>query len=105
MPGALGPDHIAAVLRRYPDIPVVVLSGAEDAAQMKMLLDLGVRGYIPKAYSPEIMLSAVRLVMSGGVYVPPMLLAAAPGAVARTEEGRVGKECVSTCRSRWATDH
>src|SRR3546814_5739583 len=38
--------------------------------------------YIPKAYSPEIMLSAVRLVMSGGVYVPPMLLAAAPGAVA-----------------------
>src|SRR3546814_7319999 len=82
MPGALGPDHIAAVLRRYPDMPVVVLSGAEDAAQMKMLLDLGVRGYIPKAYSPEIMLSAVRLVMSGGVYVPPMLLAAAPGAVA-----------------------
>src|SRR3546814_8220676 len=64
MPGALGPDHIAAVLRRYPDMPVVVLSGAEDAAQMKMLLDLGVRGYIPKAYSPEIMLSAVRLVMS-----------------------------------------
>src|SRR3546814_8791506 len=28
------------------------------------------------------MLSAVRLVMSGGVYVTPMLLAAAPGAVA-----------------------
>src|SRR3546814_19631362 len=61
MPGALGPDHIAAVLRRYPDMPVVVLSGAEDAAQMKMLLDLGVRGYIPKAYSPEIMPSAVQI--------------------------------------------
>lgn len=80
MPGASGPDHIAAVLRGYPDMPVVVLSGAEDAAQMKVLLDLGVRGYIPKAYSPEIMLSAVRLVLSGGVYVPPMLLSAAPGA-------------------------
>src|SRR3546814_14557335 len=23
----------------------------------------------------------------------------------RSEERRVGKECVSTCRSRWATDH
>lgn len=80
MPGASGPDHIAVVLRRYPDMPVVVLSGAEDATQMKVLLDLGVRGYIPKAYSPEIMLSAVRLVLSGGVYVPPMLLSAAPGA-------------------------
>src|SRR3546814_12697429 len=23
----------------------------------------------------------------------------------RSDERRVGKECVSTCRSRWATDH
>jgi DNA-binding NarL/FixJ family response regulator len=33
-----------------------------------------VQGFIPKAYSPDVMLSAVRLVLSGGVYVPPMLL-------------------------------
>src|SRR3546814_12891384 len=26
-------------------------------------------------------------------------------AFARTEERRVGKECVSTCRSRWSPDH
>src|SRR3546814_18042085 len=26
-------------------------------------------------------------------------------AVARSEERRVGKECVSTCRSRWWPDH
>src|SRR3546814_11033416 len=26
-------------------------------------------------------------------------------ATARSEERRVGKECVSTCRSRWAPDH
>lgn len=90
MPGASGPDHIAEVLRRYPQMPVVVLSGAEDAAQMKVLLDLGVRGYIPKAYSPEIMLSAVRLVMSGGVYVPPMLLAALPGAAGGGEHRQLG---------------
>src|SRR3546814_19229852 len=25
--------------------------------------------------------------------------------VARSEESRVGKECVSTCRSRWWQDH
>lgn len=35
---------------------------------------MGVQGFIPKAYSPDVMLSAVRLVLSGGVYVPPMLL-------------------------------
>src|SRR3546814_21191551 len=27
------------------------------------------------------------------------------GPVARSEERRVGKECVSTCRSRWSTYH
>src|SRR3546814_15329733 len=26
-------------------------------------------------------------------------------ATARSEERRVGKECVSTCRSRWSPDH
>src|SRR3546814_17716622 len=25
--------------------------------------------------------------------------------IARSEERRVGKECVSTCRSRWSPDH
>src|SRR3546814_6590487 len=29
----------------------------------------------------------------------------APGAAWRSEERRVGKECVSTCRSRWSTYH
>src|SRR3546814_7585092 len=28
-----------------------------------------------------------------------------PRAAARSEERRVGKECVSTCRSRWAPYH
>src|SRR3546814_9006643 len=29
----------------------------------------------------------------------------APGADSRSEERRVGKECVSTCRSRWSPYH
>src|SRR3546814_12489847 len=28
-----------------------------------------------------------------------------PRAAGRSEERRVGKECVSTCRSRWSPDH
>src|SRR3546814_13453323 len=34
------------------------------------------------------------------VMIIPMLLK-----VDRSEERRVGKECVSTCRSRWSPDH
>src|SRR3546814_11089660 len=33
------------------------------------------------------------------------LAAAAPQGIDRSEERRVGKECVSTCRSRWSPDH
>jgi DNA-binding NarL/FixJ family response regulator len=45
---------------------------------------LGASGYIPKASSADIMLSAVRLVASGGIYVPPSLaLSAAGDAAAR----------------------
>src|SRR3546814_15633879 len=33
------------------------------------------------------------------------LLAGGPGAPTRSEDRRVGKECVSTCRSRWSPYH
>ncbi|OOG45523.1 response regulator transcription factor [Rhodanobacter sp. C01] len=74
MPGGDGHAHLAETIRQLPGVPVIVLSGSEDPALMKALLAMGVQGFIPKAYSPEVMLSAVRLVLCGGVYVPPMLL-------------------------------
>ena len=78
MPGAEGQSHIDALRHRHPDVPVVVLSGTEDPAVMRSALERGVLGFIPKAYSPEVMISAVRLVLAGGVYVPPMMLSAVP---------------------------
>ena len=74
MPGVQGSEHLVEVVEKLPSVPVIVLSGSEDPSLMKELLAMGVQGFIPKAYSPEVMLSAVRLVLSGGVYVPPMLL-------------------------------
>src|SRR3546814_14475599 len=34
-----------------------------------------------------------------------MALTFSIGSVIRSEERRVGQECVSTCRSRWSTSH
>ncbi len=90
MPGAQGQDHVDEIRRRHPAVPVVVLSGYEDPAIMRGVLERGVLGFIPKAYSPEVMLSAVRLVLAGGVYVPPMMLSAVPpGIVAGFPNGAV----------------
>ena len=91
--GADGPAHVDEIRRRYPAVPVIVLSGRDDPAIMRTALARGVVGFIPKAYSSEVLLSAVRLVLAGGVYVPPMLLSAlcpgiAVGAPAPEAAGR-----------------
>lgn len=107
MPGADGQTHIAEVRRRRPALPVIVLSGTDDPAVMRAALELGVLGFIPKAYSPEVMLSAVRLVLAGGVYVPQMLLsglppgvaAAAPALAPRSEGGTTAGATLAQLRS------
>jgi DNA-binding NarL/FixJ family response regulator len=77
MPGTQGHSHVDELRSRLPALPVIVLSGNSDVALMRSLLEQsGVQGFIPKAYSSEVMLSAVRLVLAGGVYVPPMMLPA-----------------------------
>jgi len=74
MPGAEGYEHVAEFHRRHPAVPVIVLSGCEEPALMRAVLSHGVLGFIPKMYSSDVMLSAVRLVLAGGVYVPPIML-------------------------------
>ena len=75
MPGTHGHQHVSRLRAQAPALPVIVLSGSEDVDLMRSLMEIGVLGFIPKAYSPEVMLSAIRLVLAGGIYIPPLLLA------------------------------
>ena len=75
MPGTQGHQHVNRLRAQAPALPVIVLSGSEDVDLMRSLMEIGVLGFIPKAYSPDVMLSAIRLVLAGGVYIPPLLLA------------------------------
>jgi DNA-binding NarL/FixJ family response regulator len=59
---------------QYPKIPIIILSGSCDRASVVKALDLGAVGFIPKSGEREVMLSALRLVFSGGVYIPPEIL-------------------------------
>lgn len=95
MPGAEGQSHIDELRRRHPAVPLIVLSGTEDPAVMRAALERGVLGFIPKAYSPEVMISAVRLVLAGGVYVPPMMLSALPPGIVAGVPGSVAADGVA----------
>ena len=74
MPGMNGEDSVREVLASYPELPVVILSASESRDQVEALLDAGVSGYIPKSSTSQVMLSAIRLVAAGGVYIPPQFL-------------------------------
>lgn len=74
LPGVNGFDLLAELRNTYPDLPIVVLSAADDATTMRAVLDRGAMGFIPKSASNEVMLGALRLVLLGGRYLPPELL-------------------------------
>jgi len=65
---------LAELRQRYPAISVVVHSGFHDRANVVRALDLGALGFIPKTARREVMISALNLVFSGGIYIPPEIL-------------------------------
>ena len=76
MPGMSGMDGIKQICKDWPEVPVIVVSAREQIAAIRSALAAGAMGYIPKTSSPEVMMSAIKLVLSGGVYVPPHVLGA-----------------------------
>jgi DNA-binding NarL/FixJ family response regulator len=74
MPGMDGFQAIAEFGRLRPELPVIVLSSSESAKDVREALSQGALGYIPKSANQQTLLSAVRLVMNGDLYVPPLIL-------------------------------
>lgn len=74
MPGSEGPASIQFFHLRYPDIPLVVVSGSDQRDDIESVMEYGAMGFISKTSSSKIMLSALRMVLEGGVYLPPQLL-------------------------------
>lgn len=71
---ANGFELLAELRERYPALPVVVVSASDRASDVIRAIDLGAMGFVPKRASNEILFEALRLVMSGGIYVPSMTL-------------------------------
>ena len=69
--GVSGLDGIAALRERYPEVPVVALSSSDDKETVLKALDVGAMGFIPKSSSSDVMIGAIKLVLSKGIYLPP----------------------------------
>jgi DNA-binding NarL/FixJ family response regulator len=91
LPDADGFEVLRELRERHPAFPVVVLSATENAEVVMRALDAGAMGFIPKTSSNEVLLGALRLVLSGGVYLPAEVLrhSPAPALVSKPASGGV----------------
>ncbi len=71
---ASGFDVLEEFRAAYPALPVVVISASDRASDVIRSIDQGAMGFVPKRSSTEMLSQALRLVMAGGIYVPPMSL-------------------------------
>jgi DNA-binding NarL/FixJ family response regulator len=90
LPGLPGLDALQTLRRDHPTVPVVVLSASESPTDARAALERGASGFIPKSSRGSVLLAAVRLVLGGGVYVPPLLLDAPPAPAPRESSAKHG---------------
>lgn len=65
-------DTASAIRDRLPTVPMVVVTGAEDSGLIYSALCHGIRGYIPIRLPVELAVAAVKLVLLGGTFAPPL---------------------------------
>ena len=73
-----GFDVLVEFRAQYPALPVVVVSASDRSSDVIRAIDLGAMGFVPKRASNDTLFEALHMVMSGGIYVPPMTMGAEP---------------------------
>jgi two-component system, NarL family, nitrate/nitrite response regulator NarL len=91
MPGMEGLQALSEFGRKRPDLPVIVLSSSEDPRDVRRALASGALGYVPKSASQHVLLSAIRLVLNGDLYVPPLILDEKAGTIVRRASNAEGE--------------
>ena len=82
MPNTDGFSTLDIVRERHPDLPVAVISAYDDQPTITRVLNHGASGFIPKAYSGEALLDAVRTILAGNIFTP------GPSAAAKIDDVR-----------------
>ncbi|RDI59968.1 response regulator transcription factor [Microvirga subterranea] len=65
---------IRTVARHFPKVPVVAITGWDDAVSVGMAASAGAQGVIPLTASLKIAVAALQLVLAGGTYYPQPVL-------------------------------
>lgn len=77
LPGTKGQTLLPVLRRRFPTVPVVVVSALDDANTVAKVMDLGASGFVSKSASGSELVAALREVLAGEIYLSPLLREAA----------------------------
>lgn len=77
LPGASGLEGVQRLREAHPEVPVVVMSSADDKDTVLAALDAGAMGFIPKSSTSAVMIGALKLILAKGIYLPPSVFLAA----------------------------
>ncbi len=79
MPGTTGAaSALDGFEQSCPDARIVVVSASYDMQTVQGALRKGALGFIPKLAGKDALLSALRFVLDGGIYVPPEAVVGGP---------------------------
>jgi two-component system response regulator NreC len=73
MSGMSGIEATRRIRKASPDVAVLALTMHEDEQYFFEMLQAGASGYIPKRAAPDDLVSAIRVVSRGGVFLYPSL--------------------------------
>lgn len=96
MPGLDGPQQLASLRRRRPEVKLVVLSGNEERQTVLDALAAGVHGYFLKSSDNTRFIERLNYVLGGEIYVPPLVAAVhAVRAPTRADGERTAQQVVA----------
>ncbi len=79
MPGVSGFAGLVYLCKRYPSVPVVIISANEDPLVIQRALDHGAAGFIPKSSNIKTITSAISKILMGEIWAPVSSQANLPG--------------------------
>ncbi len=104
MPDMRWEDGLDEMKKKAPDARFVVVSASEDVRSIRKLLENGVCGYIPKRSDPKILNGALKLVLDGGTYIPPVLIESTASGTSETAPSGKAKGKTLTNRQAQVLD-
>lgn len=74
MPGGNWLESLMKIHTVAPEMPIIVVSAVFDKEILQKTYNIGVSGYVSKSFPNNIIISAINLVLAGGMYIPPDLV-------------------------------